>query len=880
MPAYKVMRKVINNTGKVVLPQTKGIEYPGGIHRTMNDTNLKHYPVEEIFPDLKRALETCRAAVVHAPPGSGKTTRIPPALLDVFPPEKGKIVMLEPRRLAAVSAARWMAHLLGEEVGNTVGYTIRFESRLSAKTRIEVVTEGILTRRIQKDPGLEGVSLVIFDEFHERSIHADLALALCLDVRKGLREDLNILVMSATLDCAPVAALIGNAPVISSEGKQYPVEERYLAGKKDDPLATQVAGAVRLALRETEGDILVFLPGAGEIRACNERLAAIITERNGPEVHPLYGDLPFKEQERAILPSDSRKIVLATNIAETSLTIEGVRIVVDSGLARSLRHDPASGMNRLVTTTISRASAEQRKGRAGRLGPGLCYRLYSRSVFRSMVAFASPEILISDLSSLVLDLAVWGVKDPSALSWLDAPPEAAREAAIDLLVNLGAIDESGAVTRTGRAMSLLPVHPRLGRLMLRSADLGMTQVGADLAALLSERDIFRQQTGRFWGGREADIMARLDVLRKWRREGLAGEEVDTWALRTVDRSAGQLLRLSSSGEKLTGTEIEPEAAGRLLLSAFPDRLGSRRAEQDDGFILSSGRCVRVAGESSLGRSRFIVAANVDAGEKTEGTVHSAAAVSEEMIRQECDGLIDRANRLEWDEGRGRIVASAEERIGAIILSSRPFSPSDEEAIPVLCNVLKSSPQLLTFAQDERQFQCRVLLMCRTFPAEGWPDLSLERLLSTPEVWLAPFLAGMRTVQDLSRLDLMPALRSLLSWDKLRLLDDRTPPAIAVPSGRRAAIDYCSGDIPVLAVKLQEMFGLADTPVIAGGRVKVLLHLLSPAGRPVQITQDIKGFWDNGYQQVKKELRGRYPRHPWPDDPWSAVPTRRTKKKGV
>jgi ATP-dependent helicase HrpB len=839
---------------------------------------LKDCPVDEILPDLKRALKAHHSAVLHAPPGAGKTTRVPLALLDIITSEKEKIVMLEPRRIAAVSAARWMAQLLGEDVGDTVGYSIRFDSRLSSKTRIEVVTEGILTRRIQRDPGLEGVSLVIFDEFHTRSIHTDLALALCLDIRKTLRDDLNVLVMSATLDCASVASLLGDAPVISSGGRQYHVEERYIEEKQEGPVAARITQAVRTALRETEGDILVFLPGSGEIRACADALLPLVEGKDSLSLHPLFGDLPFEEQERAILPSDRRKIVLATNIAETSLTIKGIGVVIDSGLARSLRHDPSRAMNRLVTVTISRASAEQRKGRAGRLGPGMCYRLYSRGTFRSMVAFAPPEILVSDLSSLVLDLAVWGVKDPSMLSWMDAPPPAAWETARSLLFDLNALDSTGDVTRAGRAMSLFPLHPRLGCLMLRAGDLGIAATGADLAALLSERDVLRRISTGFHERLEADIAVRLDILREWRNGKKVPDYADPWALRSVDRTAKQLLRLMLPEKELPATDPEREAVGRLLLTAFPDRLGRSRDEGDGRFVLSQGRGVKLAAKSALGRSRFVVAVNMDAGEKSEGVVHIGVEVSEELIRQEYEGRIETVKRIEWDERQGRIAATKKERIGAVTLSVKPFVPSDEETIPVLCDVLRSSPRLLVFGEDERQFQCRVLLMKRTFPEEGWPDLSDESLAATPEKWLAPFLGNVRTVQNIARLDLMPALRALLSREQRRLLDERAPALIAVPSGRRAALDYLVGETPVLAVKLQEMFGMAETPVIAGGSVKILLHLLSPAGRPVQITQDLKGFWDKGYQQVKKELRGRYPKHPWPDNPWSAVPTRGTRKK--
>lgn len=839
---------------------------------------LPRYPIDNILPTLKKAVLVHSSVVLHAPPGAGKTTRVPLALLEVLPPDKGRIIMLEPRRIAAVSAARWMAQTIGEQAGGTIGYSIRFDSKVSERTRIEVVTEGILTRRLQADPSLEGVAMVIFDEFHERSLHADLALALCLDARRGMREDLKILVMSATLETGPIAALLGGARVISSEGNAYPVEERYLSERQEKSLPERITAAVRTALSATSGDILVFLPGAGEIRACAGMLRAVAESRDaGMAVHPLYGDLPFEEQERAILPSEKRKIVLATNIAETSLTIDGVRVVIDSGLTRRLRYDPSTGMNRLVTTSVSKASAEQRKGRAGRLAPGVCYRLYSRQAFQAMAPFTPPEILVSDLSSLVLELAAWGVNTPSALAWPDTPPAAAWESARRLLTALDALDAAGSITPTGSAMVRLPLHPRLARMMVRAGELGCFRLGADLAALLSERDIIRLNTvDRMVRGHEPDIAERLDILRAW-REGRETAGADAWALRVVDRTAQQLLRLMQGTGRTPDKELQvPDALSRLLLSAFPERIGKRREDSDGRFVLSQGRGVRLPHTSGLSRSQFIIAVNVDAGEGGEGIVHSAAALTEELIRQECAGRIEKVQRVEWDKRENSIISTLEERLGAVLLSSKPFPPADEEVAPLLCEAIRSNPGLLDFSREARQLQGRIALMRRIFPEEPWPDLSDEYLFAFPDAWLMPWLGGIRSSQDIAALDVLPALKALLSWEQQRLLEDRAPTHIPVPSGHRVALDYTQGDIPVLAVKLQEMFGLADTPAIVNGRIRVLLHLLSPARRPVQITQDLKGFWNSSYQQVKKELKGRYPKHPWPDDPWNAVPTRKTK----
>jgi ATP-dependent helicase HrpB len=618
-----------------------------------------------------------------------ETTRVPLALLGITPPEK-VIIMLEPRRIAAVSAARWMAKTIGEEAGQTIGYTIRFESRTSGKTRIEVVTEGILTRRIQEDPGLEGVSMVIFDEFHERSLHADLALSLCLDLRRGLREDLKILVMSATLDCGPIASLLSGAPVITSEGKAFPVEERYFVGKKEGALQERITGAVTAALNETSGDILVFLPGAGEIRTCSAALRPVVGRRGeGITLHPLYGDLPFDEQERAILPSKKRRIVLATNIAETSLTIEGIQVVVDSGLTRRLRYDAATGMNRLITVPVSRASAEQRKGRAGRLGPGVCFRLFNRNTFQTLIPFAPPEILTSDLSSVALELAVWGVKDPSELSWLDAPPEAAWNSALRLLNELGAIDTTGSVTSSGRRMARLPLHPRLSGLMLKADELDCPSFGADLAALLSERDILRRGTaGCINYAKEADISDRIDILQQWRRGDEVPVVADPWALLTVEKKSKQLMRLIS-GKSHAANKGGDDLISRLLLCAYPDRLAKLREEGKGRFLLSQGRGVRLPAESRLSKSLFIIAVNVDAGMKAEGFVHLAAPVDESLIRQECSGQIEKVRKVGWDRREARIVATVEERLGALFLSSSSFNPSGEETVPLLCEAIRS-----------------------------------------------------------------------------------------------------------------------------------------------------------------------------------------------
>mgnify|MGYP002398979800 CR=1 FL=1 len=839
---------------------------------------MTSYPIDDILPELTAAIREHPAVMLQAPPGSGKTTRVPLALLDVMPPQSGRIIMLESRRIAAVSAARWMAKTLGEEIGQTLGYSIRFDSRVSKSTRIEVVTEGILTRRILANPDLAGVAMVIFDEFHERSLQADLALALCLDIRRGLREDLKILVMSATLDGGPVSALLDGAAIITSHGQAYPVEERYCGDNPDQHITVRMTNLVQKALRETSGDILAFLPGAGEIRAVKDALAETLKDKAMGDIslHPLYGDLPFEAQERAILPAPGRKIVLATNIAETSLTIEGVRVVIDGGLTRRIQYDPATGMNRLVTVTVSQAQAKQRQGRAGRLGPGVSYRLYSQHTFQSLIPFAPPEIAISDLASLVLDLAAWGVYDPSLLSWLDPPPPSSFRAARDLLQGLDALDANGSITPVGQAMAHLPLHPRLSRLLLRAAELRCPSLGADLAALLSERDIIRHSgssfTQRTYG---VDLGYRLELLRQWRQEKKLTGEADALALRAVDRTAHQLRRLTGKAHEASGKETG-SMIPRLLLCAFPDRIAKRRDDDGSRYVLRQGRGIRLSAKTIPAGSPYIIAVVVDKGEKAEGTVHMAEPLSEELIREELGDEIETVRRVEWDKLEGRIVAILEERLGEITLSSKQVNPSEEEIVLLLCEAIRSKTVKITFSREAKTLQARVHLMQQTFPEESWPDLSEETLLSAPEDWLLPWLSGVRNAQQLAALNIGPALTEKLTWDQRRLLNDRAPVTIEAPSGHSIPIDYVAGDIPVLAVKLQEMFGLADTPAIAGGRVKLLLHLLSPARRPVQITQDLKQFWNTGYPQVKKELKGRYPKHPWPDDPWNAVPTRKTK----
>lgn len=839
-------------------------------------------PVDAVIPELCAALEHHPAAVLQAPPGAGKTTRIPLVLLNQSWLAGKSIVMLEPRRLAAANAARWMASTLGEDAGETVGYAIRFERRVSNKTRVEVVTEGILTRRIQNDPLLEGVGLVIFDEFHERNLNSDLALSLCLDAQRGLRPDLKILVMSATLDCAPVAGLLGNAPIVSSEGRSFPVDIRYEERDPEGKLPVMVASAVKRALSETEGDILAFLPGVGEIRRCKEILdEALAHSPSPPLVLPLHADLPFRDQERAILPAARRKVVLATTIAETSLTIDGVRVVVDSGWSRQPRYDAASGLDRLVTVRVSRASADQRAGRAGRQGPGVCYRLWSRHVQQGLVPFTPPEIKTTDLSRLVLELACWGVSDPYALAWLDPPPAAAWQEGAALLVRLCALDPKGMITALGREMADLPTHPRLARLLVEAHREHASALGCDIAALLGERDIFGRdgREGRR-EGTASDLIDRLEALEAWRRNGTTAmfPGIDRGGCAAVERAATYWRRQLHVNKG--SVSHDPVLIGRLLAVAWPDRIAFAREAGDGGYLLANGKGARLSPRSAVHNEPCIVAVVVEGGGQGDGKIHLASALDLATFRSLFVRQIESVRSVSWDRGAGRVVARLEERFGALVLESKPASPSPEESVMALIQGLREWQGLgvLNWTRDALQFRARVAFMSRAFSNEGWPDLSDSKLLETLSDWLGPHLAGVRSLAQLASLDLLPPIKDMLTWEQQRRLEEGAPTHLSVPSGSRIRLEYSLDGPPVLAVKLQEMFGQADTPRVAFGRVPVMIHLLSPAQRPIQVTQDLKSFWNNVYPQVKKELKGRYPRHPWPDDPWEALPTRRTKPR--
>lgn len=838
-------------------------------------------PIDDILPEILKTLEQSPSAVIQAPPGAGKTTRVPLALLDAPFLKNGKIIMLEPRRLAAVNAARWMAASLGEEAGRTVGYHIRFERKVSAATRIEVVTEGILARRLQSDPLLSGVGAVIFDEFHERSLNADTALALCLDAREGLREELRIIVMSATLDGDRVARLLGGAPILTSRGRSFPVETRYLPREVEGDVVKAAAGAVRTALRETEGDILVFLPGGGEIRRCRRLLEEAADLRPLPLICPLYGDLPFTEQERAIMPGERRKVVLATNIAETSLTIQGVRVVIDAGFARQLRFDPATGLDRLVTVRLSAASAAQRAGRAGRLAPGVCYRLWTEHAQRALVPFTLPEIRTADLTGLALELALWGVNDASSLRWLDPPPAASMSEGRRLLESLGALDRPGTITHHGRAMALLPVHPRLAHMLVTAKERGLGALACDIAALLSERDIVRSvpvHGGKFTS--DNDLFDRVEFLDLWRSGGrfpAGAEGGDPQACRSAARAARHLRTLLGVGEG-RGTVYSADA-GRLIALAYPDRIARQREPGSDRYLLANGRGGRLSPRSAVRGREFVVAAVMEGGDAGDGLIHLASAISPGDIRHACASAVVRQRVVAWDRGEGRVVARDEERLGALILASSPVTPTADELHGALLDGIRDAGlAALKWTDQAGQFLARARFIGSHGPVGEWPDLSDSHLTETMPDWLGPYLAGVRSLAGVAEIDVLPPLKGLFSREQLRRIEEGAPTHLSVPSGSRIPLRYAADEPPVLEVKLQEMFGLAETPTVAWGRVPVILHLLSPARRPVQVTSDLKGFWNGAYREVRKELKGRYPKHPWPEDPWSALPTRHVKAR--
>ena len=880
-------------------------------------------PIDAVVPSLLEALEASPSAVLQAPPGAGKSTVVPLVLLEAGWARGKRIMMLEPRRLAARAVAQRMAQTLGQSVGRTVGYRMRMDTRVSRETRIEVVTEGVLTRMLQHDPALEDFAAVIFDEFHERSLQADLGLALTLDARENLSSDLRILVMSATLDGEAVAKMLGGgpgtsrpAPIVSAEGRLFPVESRY-AGK-GMPLLPGVAtrapsGAVETpeklvtqlihrALREEPGDILVFLPGAREIR----RVQSLLQSGDlagSVRVWPLFGELTAEEQDAALLPAPSgvRKVVLATNIAETSLTIEGVRVVVDSGLVRRSVFDASTGMGRLETQRISRASADQRQGRAGRLGPGVAYRAWSEGSQRSLAPFSPAEIADADLVPLALELARWGARDAGRLRWLDLPPAATLASARDLLAHLGALDANGRITRHGREMGDLGVHPRLSHMLLRAREMGCLPLAADLAALLSDRDVLRGSSG----SRDADVTTRIELLR-----GTSDvAQIDRYALHRARSAARDLVRQlgaprgDSPPDTPRGKTAQADArghasaaaparnrrevdyAGILLAFAYPDRIGRRRAGSHGAYTLANGRGAHFEEAQALAKHELIVAVDLDDTDR-DARILLAAPIGRDDLEEYVPERLQRSESIEWNSREQAVIARRVVKLDEIVLEEKPLPsvPADAARAAMLQGVRELGIAVLPWTRDARDLQARIEFARRYArqPADvgdpPWPEVSDAALAQSLDGWLAPWLDGVTRRDHLARLSIVDIFRGLLSWEQQRDLDRLAPSHLQVPSGSNIRVDYLDESAPVVSVRLQEVFGLQETPRIGNGQVPVTFKLLSPAQRPVQVTRDLAGFWRGSYADVRKDMRGRYPKHYWPENPLEAQATRGVRRR--
>ncbi len=817
-------------------------------------------PIDEVLDEIGGCLAAGRNAVLVAPPGAGKTTRVPLHLLDAPWTAARKLILLEPRRLAARAAAERMASTLGENVGETIGLRMRLEARVSAKTRIEVVTEGVFARMILNDPGLDGIAAVLFDEFHERSLDADLGLALAIEVQSGLREDLRILVMSATLDAARVATLLGACPIIESLGRSFPVETIYLGRDPREKIEDAVAKAAVKAMNEAEGSALVFLPGQSEIR----RVAALLDSRyagTNVEIAPLYSALDKKAQDQAIAPTEKtrRKVVLATSIAETSLTIEGVRIVVDSGLARVPRYEPDTGLTRLETQRVSRAAADQRRGRAGRTEPGSCFRLWEEAATGSFAAFATPEILAADMSGLVLDLASWGVRNPSDLRWLDPPPQPAVIEARTLLQALGAIEADGALTEHGRAMSRLALPPRLAHMLLKASEAAEGGLAAEIAAILVERGL---------GGDAADLTIRLT---EFRRDRSRRAEDARQLCRNFTRQAGA--RNGAAGSS------DISRAGAVLALAFPERIAKARGKPGE-FLLANGRAAAVAPHDALARESFLAVGEI-AGKAGAARILLAAPLSLEDFEIAAGARLESREELSFDAARAALTARRQKRVGAIVLAEQnlPVPASNDAALLLAEGIARLGIGRLPWTKDQVQWRDRVLFL-RKHEGEDWPDVSDEALAKDTPTWLSPYLAGKTGLADIKADDLHAALEALLPWDMKKRLETEAPTHFLTPAGSHIAVDYAAEQGPTLSVRVQELYGLFAHPALAGGRVPLTLELLSPAHRPIQITRDLPGFWRGSWAAVKTEMKGRYPKHLWPDDPTAAQATTRAKPRNT
>lgn len=820
-------------------------------------------PIYDSLPALLTALAEHPIVILEAPPGAGKSTVLPLHLLDAPWLAGQKMVMLQPRRLAARAVAARLAAQLDEPVGATAGYRVRFERKVSAQTRIEVLTEGLLTRLIQQDNALEGIGLLIFDEFHERSLHADLALVLARQVQEVLRDDLRILIMSATLDTAALSQLLGDAPVITSLGRQHPIDLRYLPPADGQRMEAHVAATVRKALREEQGDILVFLPGAAEIG----RVAAALSDSlaDTVRIHPLYGDLPLAQQQTAILPDlqGQRKVVLATTIAETSLTIEGIHVVIDAGLSRVPRFDPRSGLTRLETLQVTRDAADQRAGRAGRLGPGIAYRLWAEASHQYLQAQRLPEILQADLAPMALELAHWGVADPLSMGWPTPPPAGHVQQALELLTQLGAL-HAGRITDRGKDLLRLPTHPRLAHMLAEGEALGLAGIACDIAALLEERDPLARDTG-------ADLCLRLDALRLHRLgERTQGEGASLRKLEQLSQSWRKLMRCAAHD-----LPVQAHDAGRLLAAAYPERVAKRVGTHPPAYRLSNGRRGSLQGHDALAEHAWLAVGLMDAGLQ-EGRIYLAAPLDPMDLQAE----MQTQAVLHWDHAQGVLMAQTELRLGSLVVSTKPLPKLTEaESMPILCGAVRQEPELLPWSEATAAWQARVMSLRQWREQEDWPDVRTEALLADLEEWLGPYLGQTRKRDDFKRIDLLGLLQARLSWEQSQALERLAPQRLEVPTGSQIALEYSiDAKPPILAVRLQEMFGMMETPTVNEGRNPVLLHLLSPAYRPCAVTQDLRSFWANAYSDVRKDLRGRYPKHHWPEDPYRAEPVKGIKRK--
>ncbi|QJR38268.1 ATP-dependent helicase HrpB [Gemmatimonas groenlandica] len=825
-------------------------------------------------------------AVLEAPPGAGKTTRVPLALMHEPWLAGTKVVMLEPRRLAARAAASYMASILGEEVGQTVGYRVRGESRISKRTRIEVVTEGVLARMLSSDAALEDIGLVIFDEFHERSLHADLGLALVLEAQRHLRDELRVLVMSATLDGVAVSALLaddgGPAPVLRSEGRMFPIETHYRAPRRDERIEATTARVIREALDATEDDVLVFLPGAGEQRRVAERLTG--DTMSGVRVHTLHGGMPLAEQDAALAPArvGTRKVVLSTSVAETSLTVAGVRVVIDCGLSRVPRYDASAGLTRLHTVRVSRASADQRRGRAGRTAPGVSYRLWDQHEDHTLLPSTRPEIVDADLSSLALELADAGISDPTTLRWLDVPRAGPFSQARGLLAQLGALDDTGRITPHGRRMAALPLQPRLAHLAIVAAERGALPLGAAIAALLEERDIVR------YDGLppQSDMRLRTELLRRDGAASAAGVAVDRDGVRRVRQTADDLARRTAGGGsnvvRSSGSWDDADT-GSLLALAYPDRVAQRRSGAEPRYLLRNGSGAVLAKHDALYDAPYLAIADLE-GTSPEARIVRAAPITLEELREDFGDQFERVQLVEWDERTKTVRARKRTMLGAMVIDEVVWSDAEPSALlqavldAIRAQLARSGVEALPLSQAASRLRERMAFV--RAHDESWPDVSVAALSASLEDWAGPYLDGVRTWAQLASVDWHEALQSLMPWPQRSALERLAPTHIDVPSGSRIALDYSDPMAPVLAVKLQEVFGWSTTPMVMDGRVSLTLQLLSPAQRPVQVTRDLAGFWRSSYFEVRKELRGRYPRHPWPEDPLTAEATRRAKPRGT